>query len=347
MQANRFCAFAGSVTDAPILAGAQQNPGARTPPRDAPRPVWPAPFLRVGIPASVDGVSQPAYFLVAPPAKEKQPLVVSLHAWSVSFDQEDPVAQYVRQAGWNYIRPDFRGPNRTPDSCLSRKALSDIDDAIAYAKARAPVDDRFVFVTGVSGGGFATLGTYMRSRHDIRLFLAWVPISDLVAWYHESVARKNKYAQDILNITGSQETLEEEEARRRSPLFMSGPVLPRSRLELFAGIHDGHTGSVPVSQSLRFFNRLAGQYGRADAQVSEAEIANLLHERGDPKATGTLDGRAVVFHREIPQVAVTLFEGGHEILAGHCFQRMRETWEAERGMGKPDHERHTASPYAP
>lgn len=295
------------------------------PPGDASRNVWPAPFRRVEIPSSIDGILQPAYFLTAPTAK-KLPLVVSLHAWSVTYDFEDPVAPHVLRAGWNYIRPDFRGPNRTPDACLSLKALADIDDAIAFAKASAPVDDRFVFVTGVSGGGYATLGAYMRSHHNIRLCLAWVPISDLAAWYEESVARKSKYAQEILDVTGSKEKLDEEEARRRSPLFMDGPVLPRPRLEMYAGIHDGHTGSVPVSQSLRFFNRLAGQYGRADAQVSEAEIANLLNEKGDPDATGALDGRAVVFHREIPQVAVTLFEGGHEILAGHCFQRMRETW---------------------
>jgi acetyl esterase/lipase len=92
------------------------------------------------------------------------PLVVSLHAWSFGFEQEDPVARHVLQEGWSYIRPNFRGPNTNPDACLSRKALSDIDDAIAYAKAHAPVDERFVFVAGVSGGGLATLGTYMRAR---------------------------------------------------------------------------------------------------------------------------------------------------------------------------------------
>mgnify|MGYP002682023360 CR=1 FL=1 len=79
----------------------------------------------------------------------------------------------------------------------------DIDDAIAYAKASAPVDDRFVFVTGVSGGGYATLGAYMRSHHNIRLCLAWVPISDLAAWYEESAARKSKETLRFFRDRGS------------------------------------------------------------------------------------------------------------------------------------------------
>ena len=329
---------------AAIYVGAQQKQGT---PSDASRTVWPAAFQRAEIPSSVDGARQAAYFLSAPATEDKKPLVVSLHAWSFGFEQDDPIARRVLQAGWNYIRPDFRGANRTPDACLSRKALSDIDDAIAYAKARAPVDERFVFVAGVSGGGLATLGTYMRSRHDVRLFLAWVPISDLAAWYGESVQRKNKYAQEILAVTSSKEALNAEEARRRSPLFMGGPIMSRARLEMYAGIHDGHTGSVPVSQSLRFFNRLAGQYGRADAQVSEKEIASLLNEIGDQGATGKIDGRAVVFHRDIPQVSVTLFEGSHEMLAGHCFLRMKETWEAEHGQKETARTSQAAGPYAP
>ena len=166
----------------------------------------------------------------------------------------------------------------------------------------------------------------MRSRHAVRLFLAWVPISDLAAWHSESMARGNKrYAEEIIACTSGGTELDVAEARRRSPLHMEGPVRPRSGIEIFAGIHDGHTGSVPVSQSLRFFNRLAGQYGHPEQRVGEEEIARMLARdaRADP-ALGRVGNRAVLFRRTVPGVAVTIFEGGHEMVVDACFRRMQE-----------------------
>ncbi|MDD4101719.1 MAG: prolyl oligopeptidase family serine peptidase [Kiritimatiellae bacterium] len=287
---------------------------------------WPAAFKRVAIPSSVDGVKQAAYFLAAPEGAKKVPVLVSLHTWSAGYEQQDPLAPMARKEGWIYIHPNFRGRNNTPDACLSDKALADIDDAIQYALDQPGADAAKVFVTGASGGGMATLGAYMRSRHEVRLFLSWVPISDLVAWHGESLARKNKrYADEIVACTSDGAELNMAEARRRSPLHMEGPVRPRSSIEIFAGIHDGHTGSVPVSQSLLFFNRLAEQYGHPERRVGEEEIARLLARdaRAD-MALGKVGDRAVLFKRSVPGVDVTIFEGGHEMVVDACFKRIQE-----------------------
>ncbi len=293
---------------------------------DTTRKGWPQEFKLVKIPSSADGKQQPAYFLPAPQGADKVPVMVSLHTWSAGFEQRDPLASLAKKAGWIYIHPHFRGPNRTTDACLSPKALADIDDAISYALSHGHADTRRVFVVGASGGGHATLGTYLRSRHDILLFLAWVPISDLAAWHGESLARGNKnYAANIVKCTSDGAELDVAEARHRSPLYMEGPVRERRRLEIFAGINDGHKGSVPVSQSLRFFNRLAGQYGQPEKLASEEEIARLMSRsvKADP-ALGKVGDRAVFFKRTVPGVEVTIFDGKHEMVVEACFKRMLE-----------------------
>lgn len=318
-----FCVMALST-----LSATSQGAGGKAPTAwdDTRKQGWPDEFKRVSIPSGADGALQPAYFLAAPEGAKNVPVLVSLHTWSAGYEQQDPLAPLAKAAGWIYLRPHFRGRNNTPDACLSDKALADIDDAIQYAVSQPGADPSRLFVAGASGGGMATLGAYMRSLHAVRLFLAWVPISDLVAWHSESLARGNKrYAEEIIACTSGGTELDVAEARRRSPLHMEGPVRPRSGIEIFAGIHDGHTGSVPVSQSLRFFNRLAGQYGHPEQRVGEEEIARLLARdaRADP-ALGRVGNRAVLFRRAVPGVTVTIFEGGHEMVVDACFRRMQE-----------------------
>ncbi len=283
---------------------------------------WPEGCAVVTIPSSVDGTPQHAYYRPTSSA-EAQPLLVSLHTWSGDYTQEDDLAPLAATADWNYIHPDFRGPNRTPDACMSEKAIVDIDDAIAYAMEHGRVDEENIFVAGSSGGGYATVGMYVKSRHPVKAFLAWVPITDIRAWYYQSVARELKYAEDILGATSSGEALDEDEALARSPLHWPLPERPRARLELFAGIHDGYTGSVPISHSLLFYNRLVETYGPGDTAVTGWEFASLL-SRG-AQATGEMIGdRAVYLHRETPYTSVTIFEGGHEMLPEVCFERMAE-----------------------
>ena len=292
----------------------------------ASEPRWSAGFSVVQIRASVDGTLQPSYFIPAPPGTAR-PLLVSLHSWNGTYAQHDPLAAVARSNGWTYIHPDFRGPNRTKDACLSPKVLSDIDDAIQYAIDTGSVDSGNMYVVGVSGGGHAALGAYLRSRHRLRAVLAWVPVSDLIAYFHESRSRNTQYAEDILRCTSDGTTLDENEARRRSPIYWDFPATPRGRLELYAGINDGYKGNVPISHSILFFNRVAEQYGYPESQVHPADMVKLLTrgiERSRSEPRKVIGNYGVLFFKSTPVVSLTIFDGGHDWSAEESFDRIKE-----------------------
>ena len=141
-----------------------------------------------------------------------------------------------------------------------------------------------------------------------------MPISDLAAWHAESKARKNNYAKMLEQSCGGPPgPATEAEYRHRSPLFhlAAAKGVP---LDINTGIHDGHTGSVPVSHSLRAFNVLAS----SDKQVPAEAIASMVREQKIPSALAAETQadperqKAVLFRRMSGNARVTVFEGGHE-----------------------------------
>lgn len=282
---------------------------------------WPEPFQLVGIPSTLDQEVQQAWYFTAEGAEPK-PLLVSLHTWSGNYNQADPLAEKARQANWNYIHPDFRGPNWTLKACCSEWALNDIDEAIDYALQNGNVDPARIYVAGVSGGGYAALAVYMKSRHNIRHISAWVPISDLTAWYEQSVIRGAKYAKHILECTGSgDDELDEEKARSRSPIFWKTPDRD-TRLDIHAGIYDGIQGSVPITQSINFYNKLVIDMG-AEAKgqiVSTEEKAWLLEHRKPRSDVGMIGDRKICLREEFKRINLVIFEGNHEMLADVVFE---------------------------
>ncbi len=291
---------------------------------------WPDDFAIVTIPSSADDTEQSAYFIKAPSEKTK-PLVISLHSWSGNYSQNDVLASMAKDAGWNYIHPDFRGPNQSVDACLSEKVISDIDDAIQYAINNGNVDLTNIFVAGASGGGYATLGVYLKNHHQIRAFFSWVPISDLTAWYNESLIRGTKYAKNILNCTSEGTILNIHEARLRSPLFWELPKKLSGRLEIYAGINDGYNGSVPISHSILFYNRIAEHFGYQTDLVTQDDILKLL-TRGIDQSNdlGMLGGRQIYYIRDTSLLSLTIFDGGHEMLPEYCFERMQTIVESSK-----------------
>ena len=180
---------------------------------------WPSEFKVVEIRSALDTSMQKAYFYKSESGKPK-PLVVSLHTWSGYYDQHDPLAELCKARDLNYIHPDFRGANFISDACCSELALSDIDQSISYAINNSNVDTGEIYVIGVSGGGYATLSSFMKSKYKIRKFSAWASISDLVAWYNESHIRGNNYDDNILVCTDSKNgVLNKKIAMERSPLY--------------------------------------------------------------------------------------------------------------------------------
>ena len=118
---------------------------------------------------------------------------------------------------------------------------------------------------------------------------------------------------------------------RRSPVTW----LEKARhipIDIAAGIHDGHTGSVPVSQSLEAFNLLADP----DDQLAETDINIITSERSIPAHLQSEGGGLLLnkikihFQRQSGNARITIFEGGHRGMDGVALP-----WLALQRKGKP------------
>ena len=286
---------------------------------------WDSDFKLAEIISSADGLVQKAYYF-GTRSEKPRPLVVSLHTWSGNYTQADDLAGMCRDKDINYIHPDFRGENWTKNACCSDLALSDIDDAISYAIRNSNVDKDKIFVIGVSGGGYATLSAFMRSKHNIAKFSAWASISDLVAWYNESRIRGANYAKNILDCTSSGNELNEENARQKSPLYWKTPVkkLTKSKLFIYAGIYDGIQGSVPITHSINFYNKVLDDIQEEDTSryVTPFEKLKLLEYRKPLGEFGSISGRQIFLRKESGNLKLVIFEGNHEMLTEYAFSEL-------------------------
>lgn len=288
---------------------------------------WSKDFEIVEIESSIDKNVQKSYFYKSK-SKESEPLIVSLHTWSGYYNQHDDLAEICKQKDLNYIHPDFRGANLTINACCSELALKDIDDAITYAIKNSNVDTTKIYVIGVSGGGYATLSTFMKSKHNINKFSAWASITDLIAWYNESKIRNNKYAQNILDCTGSENGLNFENAKQKSPLYWKTPAnkLQSSKLFIYAGIYDGIQGSVPITHSINFYNKLLTDLEVPDSlnYVSITEKLNLLEKREPLGEFGNIAARKIYLKKDFENVSLIVFEGNHEMLTEFALNELLE-----------------------
>lgn len=268
----------------------------------------------IHVTSTLDAAAQPCLFIEARGA-EPRPLLVFLHTWSNGYDLDtqrwrDEAATYH----WHFLQPHFRGPNNTPEACASPLARQDILDAVEHVLQRYAVDPQRVYLAGESGGGHMTLVMAAHAPERWAAASAWCGIADLAAWHRESAEAGNKYARDIElcvgGIPGASETVDEQ-LRFRSPVhhLHQARGLP---LDMATGIHDGHTGSVPVHHTLDAFNVLAGVYGAPP--VSEADMATLAREEPLPsqeEQDATFE-RTIYLRRYAGPCRVTIFEGGHE-----------------------------------
>jgi len=267
------------------------------------------------------------------------PLLVFLHSWSGGFEQGPPWIAQAKKMGWALAAPDFRGPNRRPEACASDLAVQDVLDAVEYARREARIDDSRIYLVGGSGGGHMALMMAARAPHVWAGVSSWCPITDLAAWHAESSARKNNYARMLEQSCGGPPgPSTEAEYRRRSPLFHLAAArgVP---VDISTGIHDGHTGSVPVSHTLRAFNALAADSARIDdglitAMVSGRSVPQALsaERQDDPERA-----KAVLFRRVSGNARVTIFEGGHDSESTSAvlwLSRQRRGAPADWSLGK-------------
>ncbi len=280
---------------------------------------WPEGFVKTEIKSTADSSMQNAIFYKTT-KPEPQPLIVSLHTWSGDYTQEDLLANEILLRDWNYIHPDFRGANNNQDACGSVKVIPDIVDAILYAIRHGNVDKNQVHIIGVSGGGYATLLAFMKINYPVRSFSAWCPISDLESWYWECRGRNLKYAGDLEQVTTGGYGFDAAVARKRSPLYMNFQPEKRSGafLNIYAGIHDGYTGSVPITQSINMFNKLVDDMypGQGKEKISDSLKLSLVTKQINPDAGPNfmLGGRNIYLIRELPNLNFNLFDGTHEML---------------------------------
>ncbi len=271
---------------------------------------------RVEILSSADGSMQPSYITVPEPrpAPERAPLVVVLHTWSFDVDQRQPELEAEAAArGWLLLAPNFRGRNDHPEACGSPLAQQDILDAVAWVRSRYPVDDRRIYVLGLSGGGFMTMLMAARRPDLWAAASAWVGISDLGDWY--SAHREGDFGRMIRSCFGGTPDGNRaiaNEMAARSPLRYISPRL-KVPLDLAAGRSDT---VVSIRHSLRAMQALAPHAVRDD------EIALLLGSgpgltRPAPSDTAAdpLLGRRIFLRRQAGSSRITIFDGGHEWMA--------------------------------
>ena len=293
---------------------------------------------KVFVESSIDGVRQPCYIILPEgfdAAGPPRPLLVSLHSWSADVEQRNTgLEEEAAQRGWIYLFPHFRGPNKRPEACGSPKAQQDILDAVAWTRQRHPVDKKRIYLAGGSGGGHMTMLMVGRHPNVWTAASAWVGISDLASWHARHA--KDNYGEMLRSCCGgppgsSREV--DEQYQQRSPLTHLHRAT-ETPLDIAAGVHDGHKGSVPIRHSLDAFNVIAKAVGAET--VSEEEIAQISRPDGRLEAPRPCDlekdpdlGRAIYLRRTASKSRVTIFEGGHEVVAGAAV-----AWLA--GQAKPE-----------
>jgi len=272
--------------------------------------------------SALDGETQHVYWWAPDVASDREvPLFVFLHSWSSDYRQDN--SKWLREAvrrDWIYLHPDFRGINQSLKACGSRYARRDILDAVVWATQELNVDQDRIYLAGVSGGGHMSM---LMAGHHPELFSAvsaWVGISDLSQWhaFHTRNDPPSKYARMIEQSLGGPPGMDADrdaDYRDRSPVFH----LHRAKdlpVSIWAGVNDGHTGSVPVSHALEAFNAIAR--GRGDEQITGDEISQLVTRRqlarprnGDAEFDNALD-RQIFLRRKSGPSMVTIFDGGHE-----------------------------------
>ena len=282
--------------------------------------------------SSADQSEQPAVFY-APESKTPVPLVIALHTWSGDYQQKyhKAVEQWCIRNGWAYIHPDFRGPNNRPEATGSEFVVADIVSAVEYAKKTTNIDTSAIYLVGTSGGGYTAL--VMAGHHPERWagVSAWVPISDLAAWHAEG-KHVEALEKSCGGAPGDTPAVDAEYAKRSPITYLKNAG--GTTLHISAGIRDS---IVPISHSLHAFNEVAA----AKDRISEEDIRFFVEKRKVPPklqadlSDPTYGKKRPLFRRESGNAPVTIFDGGHELVAPAAMAWIQQVHH-EKKKNKPN-----------
>lgn len=203
--------------------------------------------------STLDSTMQPSLFYKVE-SNEKRPLLVGLHTWSYDrFNQIDNMLPFAERHSFNLLLPEFRGPNLVSNphctkACGSEYAKQDIKDAVDYVIANENVDADNVFLLGHSGGGHMALLMAGFCPEYFKAIASYVPITDVEKWSTQNL----NYTEGIMTCCSG----DDDEMYKRSPVAYIDNIA-KANLKIFHGKFDP---SVPVTQSIDFYNDLMSKY---------------------------------------------------------------------------------------
>jgi poly(3-hydroxybutyrate) depolymerase len=310
-----------------------------TTPSSADVPGYPAGVEEIRYRSSGDDSMQPALFWT-PKSDQAVPLLVALHTWSSSYRSTEPkYPEWCQQAGWAYVYPNFRGPNKTAEALGSDLVVADIVSAVDHVRSRTKIDPNRIYCVGVSGGGHASQLIAARAPQIWSGVSAWCGISDIAAWHRQCNGTKfSKYAMHIESaLGGTPESSSERlaDAKHRSPVTWLANTGQLPPLDINHGINDGRTGSVPFTHSLNAWNASVSE----DAKFPKDVVAQFYKEQKVPAALRDYNeavndkrygANQPIYRRTDGNVRLTIFQGGHEIIHNAALN-----WLAAQSKGQP------------
>lgn len=260
--------------------------------------------------------------------------MVALHTWSGNYKQNHhkAIEQWCIKQGWAYIHPDFRGANNRPEATGSRLVVADIVSAVDYAKKTTQIDNAAIYLVGTSGGGYTAL---VMAGHHPGIWAgvsAWVPISDLAAW-HAQGKHIDALVKSCGGAPGDNPAVDAEYAKRSPITYLKNAK--GTTLHISAGIRDR---IVPISHSLLAFNEVA----TAKDQISEEDIRYFVEKTKVPpklqtnRSDPSYGKKRLLFRKESGNATVTIFDGGHELVATAAIAWIQQVHNAKKTLNKPN-----------
>ena len=105
------------------------------------------------------------------------------------------------------------------------------------------------------------------------------------------------------------------------------PILDRldeSELTIHTGVFDGIQGSVPITQSINFYNKILGDLypdssGNAVSAIEKAQLLEFRKPVGEFEKIGT---RVICLEKSHENLRLIIFTGNHEMLPGAALENL-------------------------